>query len=165
METGSRPRNQKRSKSPVCAWFSESDKNKNKQSRFLCLRAKKRKRNRALFCLFELMNKLLHTAPTSNAFTSWVWCDPFRPDTHTTDEFWRWGKCIFPEGQNGKGLETPDLTDDRKNGGSFGGKQTGWKDGIGWAARSWSPSSVCLVCACASVCTCVCQCVFRVHVK
>lgn len=74
--------------------------------------------------------------------------------------------CVVQEGQNGKGLESLDLTDDRKNGGSLEmGKQTGWKDGIRQAQRSWSPSSVCLVCACASVCTCVCQCVFHVHVK
>lgn len=27
--------------------------------------------------------------------------------------------CVFQEGQNGTGLETPDLTDNRKNGGSL----------------------------------------------
>lgn len=73
--------------------------------------------------------------------------------------------CVFQEGQNGTGLKTPDLTDDRKNGGSLEmGKQTGWMDGIGRAPRSWSPSSVLFsVCMCKCMYVCVSMCVSCTH--
>lgn len=58
--------------------------------------------------------------------------------------------CIFQEGRNGTGPETPDLTDDRKNGGSLEmGRQTGWKDALVHLF------SVCM-CKCMYMCVSMC---------